>query len=285
MGGGRISRHRGSNFLVAFRVLSEDRRAALSAVYAFCRLADDAVDESRDHGEASEALARMRRSLDDAFAGKPGAGIPTGLAEAIRGFDLPAGPFHDLLEGVGWDLEGRRYADAPALREYCRRVASAVGLLCVRIFGCEDPGCVRYAENLGVALQWTNILRDVGVDLSRGRLYLPADALRRHDLTLEALQHPDAPARERLGALIREQSALARAFFGAAEAWLPPGERRRALAGEIMAAVYRTLLRRVERVGARVLDREVRVRAAERAWIAARLLVRERLRFTAMGST
>lgn len=266
-----------SNFLVAFRVLPRDRREAIRVVYGFCRDADDAVDEASGPGEACVALSIVRRRLDEAFRGDGSDPEARRLAAVVEAYGLPRRPFEDLLEGVTWDLEGRRYADGGELREYCRRVASTVGLLCIRIFGCEDPACERYAEELGVALQWTNILRDIGEDLVRGRVYLPQDSLRRHALAEDDLRLRDPEVRHRLDGLIREQAAYARSRFAAAREALPPGERPRVLAGEIMAAVYRRLLAKIERCGSSVLDRKPRVSAARRGWIAARMLLWSRL--------
>jgi phytoene synthase len=186
-------------------------------------------------------------------------------------------PFEDLLEGVTWDVEGRRYATAADLREYCLRVASSVGMLSIRVFGCEDPGAGAYAEELGVALQWTNILRDVREDLERGRVYLPAEALGRHGLRESDLGRRDAETRRRLDAVIREQVAFARGRFEAAGKALPRKDRRRLLAGRIMAAVYRVLLDKIDRAGAAVLDRKPRIGAPRRGLIALRLLLRDRL--------
>jgi phytoene synthase len=267
-----------SNFLVSFRVLSPERREAVGAVYAFCRRADDAVDEAPNREAARTALSEVAQELEEVFAG--GARTPEAerLLKAVRAFRLPRRPFDELIEGVTWDLEGRRYGTRADLRAYCYRVASTVGLLCVRIFGCKDPACDVYASELGVALQWTNILRDVGADLAQGRIYLPAESLVRHGLTENDLRCPDARAMERITALVREEAGYARACFTAAEAALPPGERSRVLAGEIMATIYRTLLGKVERAGARVLERKVRVSSLHRAWLALGLYARDRLR-------
>ncbi|HEX6850427.1 MAG TPA: squalene/phytoene synthase family protein [Candidatus Polarisedimenticolaceae bacterium] len=262
-----------SSFFIAFRVLAPERRAAIEAVYAFCRAADDAVDDARDRDEGARALASVRARLDEAFRG---GGAPA-LAEAIRRFELPRRPFDDLLEGCTWDLEGRRYPDREALRAYAYRVASTVGLLCVRIFGATGPGRERYAEELGIALQWTNVLRDVRPDLARGRLYLPASSLRSHGVTEEDLRSREPYARERIAALVLGEAAYARSRFAAARAALDPEDRPRVLSGSIMAAVYEALLSRIERAGDRVLDAELRLSAARRLWIAGRTLLRERL--------
>ncbi len=262
-----------SHFFVAFRVLPPERRRGIEAVYRFCRRADDAVDEAGSPGEARASLEAVRRELDAAFAGD-GAGADSGLATAIRKFSLPRAPFEELIEGVTWDLEGRRYTTREELGEYCRRVASTVGRLCVRVFGCGDGACDPYADSLGVAMQWTNILRDVGSDLARNRVYLPAVSLASHALTEDDLKRPTAPARERLRGLVREEAAFARERFAEASRALPPAWRRAVTSGEVMAEVYRALLRRVERAGDRVLDRKVRVGAVGRAGALARVLLR-----------
>ncbi|MBZ5638661.1 MAG: squalene/phytoene synthase family protein [Acidobacteriia bacterium] len=274
---GRGARGPASSFRVAFRFLPPARREGILTVYGFCRRADDAVDEAAGPQEARAALAAVRRELDDAFAGRADDPDVARLARVVEAFRLPREPFEELLEGVGWDIEGRRYESEEDLRQYCRHVASAVGLLCVRVFGCEEGAADAYAEELGVALQWTNILRDVGEDLERGRVYLPAGALRRHGLVESDLSRRDPDVLQRLDALIREQAAYARDRFAAAAAALPRRESRRLMAGRIMAAVYRVLLRKIERAGAAVLARKPRVAAPHRGLIALGVLLRDRL--------
>lgn len=267
----------GSNFFVAFRVLPPERRDAIRAVYSFCRQADDAVDDARDQREGRAALARVAAFLDRVYDSAEDQGEEGPLRRAIERFDLPRKPFDDLLDGVSWDLEGRRYEEAADLRGYCYRVASTVGLLCVRIFGCRGDSCDGYAEELGLALQWTNILRDVGVDLARGRVYLTRRSLREHGLTEDDLRRGDPADRSRLERLIRAEAVYARGLYAEAERRLPREERPNVLAGEIMAAVYKRLLRRVERDARRVLDRPVTLSSLERGWVAAGTLLRRRL--------
>lgn len=271
------ARPRASHFRAAFGVLAPERREAIRAVYGFCRRADDAVDEAPD---ADAARARLEAVEQELAALYDGSGRPAepALAEAISRFGLPRTPFDDLLEGVRWDLEGRRYETVEDLRQYCRRVASTVGLLCVRIFGCAEGRGDAWAEELGVALQWTNILRDVGKDLTRGRVYLPSATLARHGLDEAALVRADAPARSALSRLVAEEAAYARGCFARAESLLPGSERARVLSGRIMGAIYRALLRKVEREGAGVLDREVAVPTAARWAIVARLVLADRVR-------
>jgi len=260
-----------SSFFVAFRVLPPERRSALSAVYGFCRRADDAVDDAPNAAEAGRRLEVVADELERTLAGDADPALVP-LRAAIQRFDLPREPFDDLIDGCSWDIECRTYDDTEALREYCYRVASTVGLLCVRIFGCSGTSCDRYARELGVALQWTNILRDIGADHDRGRVYLPRDALATHGLDGVPLDTLDTDGRRRLDELIHEQCDYARSCFSLAASLRPESELPRLLAAEIMGAVYFDLLRRVERAGVGVLDRRVRVPNGRRAWIALRLL-------------
>lgn len=278
-----VELHAGSNFRVAFRVLPPARRRAIESIYRFCRRADDAVDAAEHVGAARERLEEVRRELDEVYGGRPSNPALARLASVVVAFDLPRKPFDDLIEGVSWDLEGRRYATTDDLRAYCIRVASTVGLLCVRIFGCRHASCDRFAEELGVALQWTNILRDVGVDLARGRIYLPTDAMRRHHLEDDDLHSRDPVTRARVTELIREQAVYAHRCYAIAASALPEPERPRVLAAEIMANVYRELLRKIERAGCGVLDRELRVGAVHRVWLALRTTARARLRVAAVS--
>ncbi len=249
----------------------------METVYDFCRRADDAVDEASDPFAARAALREMASELDGAFSVASERRAPSRLSAAVSSFGLPRAPFDLLLEGMHWDLEGRRYATRAELCEYCRRVASSVGVLCVRIFGCSDPACDRYAEELGVALQWTNILRDLGSDLKRGRLYLPAESLRSHSLDPEDLEVAGEGALGRIDALIRSEAEYARSRFREADRLLPRAETHRVLAGRIMGAIYQTLLGKIEKAGAQVLERRVAVSRVGRIFVALRLFLGDRL--------
>jgi phytoene/squalene synthetase len=264
----------GSHFIIAFRVLSTEQRRGMHAVYSWCRMADDAADDTPDPNAGRAALGRVRAIAEAALAGRTVEGAGAELAWAVERFELPRRPFELMLEGVGWDLAGRRYPTRQALREYAYRVASSVGLLSVRIFGCEKNAADRYAEETGIGLQWINILRDVGADLVRGRVYLPDEILERHGLDPEALRRGDPADRGRLAALIHEEAAWARERLAAARRSLPGRERPRVLAGEIMASVYEDLLRRVERAGGDVLDHAPRLPGWRRAWVAVRARAR-----------
>ena len=271
---------RDTNFYYSFLVLPAEKRRAIIAVWDFCRAVDDAVDEAQGVGarkdeSAREEIARWRRELAACFDG----GVPEtrqgrALVPMIRRFDLPREPFEALIEGVEMDLGSRRYETFPDLYEYCIRVASAVGLICLNIFGYRDPTARQYAVDLGVALQLTNILRDVPVDLAQGRVYIPQEDLRAHGCTEADLQSEAAHAGHgvrsaAVKALLKQQAARAREYYGRAAKSLPKGDVRQLVAAEIMGAIYRAILHRIERSDYDVFSRIVRIPRPRRALIAA----------------
>lgn len=269
---------RDTNFYYSFLVLPADKRRAIIAVWDFCRAVDDAVDEAegRASGGAAAELSRWRAELEAAFGGGAPA-TPQGLAlvPVIRRFNLPRSAFDALVEGVEMDLAPRRYGTFAELYEYCIRVASAVGLICVEIFGYSDPRARQYATDLGVALQLTNILRDVPEDFGRGRLYIPLEDLRQHGVTEEDLAAEVAGAgagirSARVTALLEQQARRAREYYARAARALPPGDASQLVAAEIMGAIYRGLLDRIERRRYDVFSEVVRIPRPARAWIAAR---------------
>jgi phytoene synthase len=258
---------RRTNFGVAFALLPRQQREAIRAVHAWSRALDDGVDEESDASRARERLALFRRELAALYEGAPEEPLTVALRPHVERFRIPRRYFEELINGVEMDLMQKRYGSFAELRRYCYRVASIVGLICLRIFGEAEERGREYAENLGMALQLTNILRDVGSDLKRGRLYLPADELARFGVSEEGLRR-----RERSGAfldLMQFQAERARSFFHAAERDVHSLDRRRLLAAEIMARVYSRLLDRIEASGFDVLAREVRLSKLERVWIAA----------------
>ncbi|HEY6211900.1 MAG TPA: presqualene diphosphate synthase HpnD [Vicinamibacterales bacterium] len=264
---------RKTSFYYSFLVLPADERRAITAVWDFCRAVDDAVDEEPVPGSAMpsgrEAVGFWRAELERCYDGAAPA-TPQGreLQPFIRRFDLPRAAFEDVIDGVAMDLDIARYETFDALYEYCRRVASAVGLVCIRIFGCRSPQSCEYALNLGIALQLTNILRDVRGDLQRGRLYLPMTDLLEHGVTVEDL------ARGVMTPAIRELVAFecgrARAFYDRAIAARPEEDRKRLVAAEIMRAVYFETLRRIERRHYDIFRGRVRVARPRQALIAIR---------------
>jgi len=242
-----ITRRSASNLALAFVLLPRPQRDAMAALYAFCRAVDDVADEdARPVAERRAALAAWRADIARACAGGTPE-FPTNreFQPFIRRFQLPFALFDELLTGCETDLEKTRYADYAELDLYCHRVASVVGLLSVRIFGLAPPAGETYAIALGKALQLTNILRDVGNDAQRGRLYLPQSELLRFGVRAEEILAGEYS--DRFAQLAGSVAARAGGFYAAARRALSPTDRRRAVAAELMAAVYWRLLRRLER--------------------------------------
>ncbi|HVD94133.1 MAG TPA: presqualene diphosphate synthase HpnD [Vicinamibacterales bacterium] len=264
---------RDTNFYYSFLVLPSDKRRAIVAVWDFCRAVDDAVDEAADSNAATAEIARWRGELAAAFeGGTPRTSQGRTLAPLIRQFNLPRPAFESLIEGVEMDLGSRRYDTFADLYEYCIRVASAVGLICLEIFGYGDPRSRQYAVDLGVALQLTNILRDVPEDLRRGRVYIPQEDLRRHGCSEDDLARECAGGGVRapkVKALLRQQAQRAREYYRKAADGLPRADARRLLAAQIMGAIYRGILTRIERSDYDVFSRVVRIPRPRRALIAA----------------
>ncbi|HET7903269.1 MAG TPA: presqualene diphosphate synthase HpnD [Candidatus Eisenbacteria bacterium] len=267
---------RRTNFGVAFAILPREQREAIRAVHAWSRAVDDSVDEESDHRRAEERLAAWRDDLAAIFEAGPRAPESLRLAPFVRRFGIPRAYFEALIDGVAMDLARERYPDFESLRRYCWHVASVVGLICLRIFGDAEERARGYAEHLGVALQLTNILRDVGTDAAHGRIYLPAEDLRRFDVAEEAIERGERS--DAFRRLMRFQAERARSFFETAEREMKSLDRRRYVAAEIMRGVYRRLLERIEGSDFDVFAREIRVRRMERVWIAATTAASIRLR-------
>jgi phytoene synthase len=264
---------RQTSFYYSFLVLPPEQRRAIIAVWDFCRAVDDAVDEDGPVAAGSPtgrpAIAFWREELARAFDGRlPETPQGRGLQPFIMPFDLPRQAFEDVIDGVSMDLDATRYQTFDDLFEYCRRVASAVGLICIRIFGCSSARACEYALNLGVALQLTNILRDVKDDLRRGRVYLPLDDVRACGCTVDDLAAGSVTGPVRR--LIEFECRRAREFYQRAKDALPPGDRKRLVAAEIMRAVYFETLTRIERSGHDVFTARARVPKPRQALIALR---------------
>jgi phytoene synthase len=259
---------RKTSFYYSFLVLPVEQRRAIIAVWDFCRAVDDAVDEAGGT-DAREAICQWRAELARCFDGGAPHTLPgRRLQPFIATFDLPRDAFADVIDGVAMDLDVGRYQTFDDLLEYCRRVASAVGMICIRIFGCRDPAARDYALNLGIALQLTNIVRDLKDDLARGRLYLPLDDLAAAGCTLDELAagRMSEPVRR----LIAFECRRAREYYQRAVDARPEQDRRRLVAAEIMRAVYFETLRRVERRNYDVFSGSTRVPRAIQAVIALR---------------
>ena len=258
----------GSSFHYSFRLLPPDRRRAITALYSFCREVDDVVDEVSDLEVARVKLAWWRTEIDAVYTGTPQHPVALALQPVVRRYALPKGHLQTIIDGMQMDLDQVRYLAFADLETYCHRVAGVVGLLSAEIFGYEDPATREYARDLGIAFQLTNIIRDVGEDARRGRIYLPQDELARFGVApSDVLRGQSSPA---FVALMRFEVERARAWYDRALAKLPARDRRAQRAGLAMAAIYRTLLDEIARDGYRVLDRRIALTPLRKLWIATR---------------
>lgn len=256
----------GSSFYYSFLFLPQERRRAITALYAFCREVDDVVDECLDPQLARTKLAWWRAELSGTYQGKPTHPVTQSLAAAVRTYDLPQELLMEIIDGMEMDLSQTRYPDFKALHLYCYRVASVVGLLAAEIFGYEDRRTLKYAHDLGLAFQLTNIIRDVGEDARLGRIYLPADELDRFGVPAGDILH--ARYSDAFRSLMEFQIERAENLYEQAFAQLPEQDRHAQRPGLVMAAIYRTLLREIRRDGCRVLDRRTALTPIRKLWIA-----------------
>ena len=271
-----LTRRSGSNFYYAFLFLPRRKREAMYALYAFCRTVDDAVDQgSGSPGDQRRVLAEWRAELRRVYLGRPTQPIAVRLAEVIRDFPIPREHLEAILDGVEMDIDKRRYASFEELYEYCYRVAAAVGLASIEIFGYSDLRARDYAVNLGIALQLTNIMRDLKTDAERGRIYLPLDELRRFGYAEDDLLR--GRYTQAYFELMRFQADRTHAYYRAARAALPRADRRRLAAAEIMGVIYRALLRAIEARRFRVFDRRIRLSTPRRLALAAGVYLRAQL--------
>ena len=279
-----LAKRSGSNFYYSFFFLPPDRRDAMHAVYAFCREVDSVVDEPEPGSNPHDRLARWREELAGQYRTERNTVSPpvevlspvmTCLGGHIRRLGIPREYFDDIIAGVAMDLTIKRYATFRDLYQYCYRVASAVGLVCLKIFGARAPEAQTYAINLGIAFQLTNILRDLKTDGARGRIYLPME-----DLTRFGHSEQDLLAGAYTPAfvnLMEFECRRAQEYYRAAEAALPETDRRALVPAEIMRAIYHTILERIEACRYRVFSRRItlspphRLAVALKAWLACRL--------------
>jgi 15-cis-phytoene synthase len=248
----QITRASKSNLALAFVALPRERRGDISTFYAFCRIVDDIADEPGDPVVKQAGLDAWKRAVAEKFDGEPA--LAAAVREVIAKYALPVAQFREIIAGMEMDLHGAAYATWEDLRLYCHRVASVVGLVSIEIFGCGDPRSREYAGHLGLALQLTNILRDVGQDLANeGRVYLPAEDLARFKVTREDLAAHRRD--ERFLALMDFETTRARDFYAKARQCISSTDRRALVAAEIMSAIYSRLLDKMQRDRFRVFDR------------------------------
>ena len=256
----------GSSFYYAFLFLPAPRRAAITAFYAFCREVDDVVDEMVDHGVAATKLAWWQTEVAQSFAGNPVHPVMKALMPHTATYGIEARHLLGVIEGCQMDLEQTRYLDYPNLQRYCHLVAGVVGEVAARIFGQTDPQTTAYAHKLGQALQLTNIIRDVGEDAMRGRIYLPVNELQQFDVKAhEILKRTYS---DRFTALMKFQAQRAQGLYDEALALLPAADRRTQKPGLMMASIYRALLREIEADNFQVLHQRIALTPLRKLWLA-----------------
>jgi phytoene synthase len=256
----------GSSFYYAFLFLPPPRRAAITAFYAFCREVDDVVDEVTDPGVARTKLAWWRAEVAKAFSGNPSHPVTKALMPAAQAFGIEQHQLQAVIEGCEMDLDQTRYLDFPALERYCHLVAGVVGEVAARIFGQTTPQTTAYAHKLGLAFQLTNIIRDVGEDARRGRIYLPVSELQQFDV--KAHEVLKGTYSDRFTSLMQFQAGRAQRLYDEALALLPTVDRRAQKPGLMMASIYRTLLREIGRDGFQVLHQRVSLTPLRKFWLA-----------------
>jgi phytoene synthase len=256
----------GSSFYYAFLFLPAPRRAAITAFYAFCREVDDVVDEMTDAGVAATKLAWWNGEVAQAFGGQPSHPVMKALMPHTAAYGIEARHLHGVIEGCQMDLQQTRYLDYATLQRYCHLVAGVVGEVAARIFGQTDPATTAYAHKLGQALQLTNIIRDVGEDALRERIYLPIDELKRFDVKAHEILKRGYS--DRFTALMQYQAQRAHSLYDQALALLPAADRQAQKPGLMMASIYRTLLREIEAENFQVLHQRIKLTPVRKLWLA-----------------
>ncbi|MBX9873103.1 MAG: presqualene diphosphate synthase HpnD [Burkholderiaceae bacterium] len=265
----------GSSFYYAFLFLPKPRRAAITAFYAFCREVDDVVDEVSDPGVAQTKLAWWQAEVQRAYAGQPGHPVLQALMPHVKDYGIEARHLLAVIEGCQMDLQQTRYLDYPGLQNYCHLVAGIVGEVAARIFGQTEEATTRYAHTLGLAFQLTNIIRDVGEDALRGRIYLPVSELQQFDVKAHEILNRQYS--ERFTALMKFQAERAHRLYDEALALLPAADRRTQKPGLMMASIYRTLLREIEHDHFQVLHQRTSLTPLRKLWLAWRVQALGRL--------
>lgn len=267
----------GSSFSYSFLFLDPHERRAMTILYAFCREVDDVVDECSEPSIARIKLAWWRDEVVRTYAGEAQHPVGRALEQTIETYSLPREHFLEIIAGMEMDLDYNAYRNFQELSLYCYRAAAAVGLLAAEIFGYEDRATLKYAHDLGMAFQLTNILRDVGEDARRGRVYIPEEDMAAHGVTREDIfNRRDS---EGLRNLMRHQAERARQFYTQAFAYLPEVDRYRQRSGIIMAAVYQALLQAIEDGGFDVFGPRVRLSPSRKVWIAWQTARREKRQY------
>lgn len=256
----------GSSFYYSFLFLPKEKRRAITALYAFCREVDDVVDECTDEQVARTTLNWWRTQVAEIYGGKPQHPVAQALVPVVKQFNMPQEHLLEIIDGMEMDLDQPRYADFKSLQLYCYRVASVVGLLSIEIFGYQDRQTLKYAHDLGIALQLTNIIRDVGEDARRNRIYLPMDEMQRFNVT--AADILNARDSENFQKLMAFQIERAQHYYQQALSQLPDVDKKNQRTGLIMAAIYRATLEEVKASGCHVLSERVSLTPLRKLWLA-----------------
>ena len=262
----------GSSFYYSFLFLPPERRRAITALYAFCREVDDTVDEATDQSVARIKLAWWRNEVAQMYSGTPTHPVMLALKPHLAPYDLKQEHLQAIIDGMEMDLDQSRYLDFPNLKKYCWHVAGVVGILSASIFGVTSPRTLEYAEKLGLAFQLTNIIRDVGEDARKGRIYLPINELQQFGVTAADLLN--ARHSEKFEALMAFQAERAQKYYDEAFALLPKEDRRAQRPGLMMAAIYRTLLVEIQRDNYHVLTQKISLTPLRKLWLAWKTYVR-----------
>jgi phytoene synthase len=262
----------GSSFYYSFLFLPPERRRAITALYAFCREVDDTVDETTDQSVARIKLAWWRTEVAAMYKGAPTHPVTQALQPHLAPYKLEEQHLQAIIDGMEMDLDQSRYLDYPGLRKYCWHVAGVVGILSASIFGVTNPRTLEYAEKLGLAFQLTNIIRDVGDDARKGRIYLPVNELQQFGVT--AADILNFRHSEKFEALMKFQSDRAQGIYDEALALLPKEDRRAQRPGLMMAAIYRTVLDEIERDNFMVLNQRISLTPLRKLWLAWKTYVR-----------
>ncbi|HZM87504.1 MAG TPA: presqualene diphosphate synthase HpnD [Blastocatellia bacterium] len=272
----KLARAASSNFYYSFLLLPRAERRAIKDVYAFCRLLDDVVDEDHKGRNPYAELDEWRNEVEAIFQGVPSTEFGEQLLVSVEEFELPKQPFLDLIDGMEMDLKWHSYQTFADLREYCYRAASAVGLICIEIFGYESARTREYAVNLGLALQLTNILRDLKEDTARGRIYIPIEDLERVGYSERELRENlyNAPFIE----LMKFEHSRAKTYFAKAAGSLPEQDRASMFAAEIMSAIYKELLEQIPKVQFNVFRNRLTVSKTRRLQIALSIWLKTKLK-------
>jgi 15-cis-phytoene synthase len=262
-----ISKNSKSSFYYAFNLLPEEKRDAMNTVYAFCRKTDDIVDENLDSTDVKyEKLRRWRIEFEKSFSGHSEFALLNKLGTTISNFNIPLDPFFELIKGMEMDLQNDRYKSFEDLQLYCYRVASTVGLMCIEIFGYKHPSTKQFAVDLGIALQMTNILRDIGTDAKRGRIYLPQEDLKSFNYTESEIM--SLVYNDNFRDLMMYESGRAKLYFNSATAHLDLDDKKTMFAARAMQHIYYKMLEKIIAADYDVYSNNIKVSKLEKVGIA-----------------